>query len=75
MSIKKPIDIEYMNATFCVFRSAPSSRKNDDYIYWLNKVETKKGRTWKAKGIYDLVQLSKVGPPYCHNMFVASLYF
>lgn len=41
----------------------------------MNKIETKKGQTWKDKGIYDFVQLSRVGPPYCQNMLVATLYF
>lgn len=36
--IKKPIDLEYMTATLFVFRYAPSPKRNEDYILWLNKI-------------------------------------
>lgn len=55
VSIKKPINLEYVNTIFRVFRSAASPKRNEDYIFWLNKIETKKGQTWKDGRIYDLV--------------------
>lgn len=45
------------------------------YFSCSGKVEIKKVQTSKDIGIYDLIQLSKVGPTYCKNMLVTSLYF
>lgn len=64
-----------MIVTLRVFCSVRSPKINEDYILWLNKIETKMGPTWKNRGIYDLIQLSRVGPLYCQNMLVAALYF
>lgn len=42
--IKQPIDLNYMNAIFRVFRSAPSTQNKEDYIARLDKVESKKAK-------------------------------
>lgn len=64
-----------MSATLPVFCSSPSPKRNEDYISWLNKIETQKSQTWKDRGIYDLVQLSRVAYPYYQNMLFVALYF
>lgn len=61
--------------TLHVFCSAPSPKLNEDYDLWLNKIETKMGETLKSRGIYDLIQLSRIGHLYFQNMFIATLYF
>lgn len=63
-----------MTATLRVFCSAPPTKKNEDYIPWLNKIEATKKETWKSRGIFDLIQLSRTGLAYCQNILVASLY-
>lgn len=37
----QPINLKYMSTTFRVFRSAPSTKNKEDYIAWLDKVESK----------------------------------
>lgn len=32
VSIKEPLNLSYMTANLCVFRSAPPSKKHEDYI-------------------------------------------
>ena len=57
------------------FRTEPKRDKNEDYIQWLNKVESKKGQFWKDISIFDLVQLSRQGLKYYNEMLIAALYF
>lgn len=64
-----------MNATFHIFHYVPSTKKNNEYIAWLDKVEAKKMKIWKKYGIYELIQLPRVGHPYWQNMLVVTLYF
>lgn len=75
VSIKEPLNIEYMTVTLHVFYSAPPTKKNEDYIPCLNNIEAKMSEIWKLKGIFDLIQLSRTYQSYCQNMMVASLYF
>lgn len=51
------------------------TKKNEDYILWLNKIEGKKSEFMKEKGIFDLIQLSRTGTAYYENILAASLYF
>lgn len=64
-----------MTTSLCVFRSTPPTKKHEDYILWLNKIELKKSEFWKERGIFELIQLSRTGPAYFQNMIVISLYF
>lgn len=34
VTIKEPINLEYMSATLRVFCYAPSPKRNEDYIFW-----------------------------------------
>lgn len=74
ISVKGPMNLEYMTTTLYVFRPTPPTRKHEDYILWLNKVEAKMSEIWKERGIFDLIQLSRTNSAYCQNMLVVSLY-
>lgn len=41
VSIKEPMNLEHHTSTLRVFRLALPTKKNDDYISWLNKIEAK----------------------------------
>lgn len=60
---------------FRVFRSCPLFKDPKDYLAWLAKVEKKKSQVWKNMGIFDMIQLSKVGHGYSQAMLIVSLYF
>lgn len=64
-----------MTANLRVFHSAPHTKKHEDYILWLNKIESKMSKTWKSRDIFYLIQLSRTSPAYFQNMLVASMYF
>lgn len=64
-----------MNKDFRVFRSCPLCNDPSDYLGWFGRIENKKFQVWKNMGIFDMIQLSKVGPGYCQSMLVSSLYF
>lgn len=74
-SIEKPIDLNYMNNGFRVFLSCPLFKDPSNYLGWLKKVENNKSQVWKNKGIFNMIQFSKVGPGYCQSMLVSFLYF
>jgi hypothetical protein len=57
-----------------VFRSAPYYG-NEDYIAWLDRVQVGYGDFWKDSGIYELIQLSRVGPKYQQEMIIAAMHF
>lgn len=42
VSIVVPLNLEYMTTFLRVFRSTPPTKKNEDYILFLNKIEGKK---------------------------------
>lgn len=75
VSIKEPMNLEQHTSTLRVFRSTPPTKNHDDYISWLDKIETKMSGIWKEMGIFDLIQLSRNGLLYFQNMFVSSLYY
>lgn len=60
---------------FMVFLFFPLFKDPKDYLVWLDKAEKKKSQVWKDMGIFDMIQLSKVGPGYSQAMLVTSLYF
>ena len=68
------LNLTYLNYAR-IFRTCPWSKDPSDYLSWLDKVEKIKGDFWKEIGIFDLIQLSRVGPNICPNMLLASLYF
>lgn len=74
-SVDEPIVLGFMNRCPRVFRSSPLSRDPKHYLAWLPKVEKKKSQFWKDMGIFVLIELSKIGPAYCQNMLLASMYF
>lgn len=55
VSIKEPLNLEYMTSTLHVFRSTPPTKKNEDYILWMKKIEAKMSETWKSRGIFYLI--------------------
>lgn len=57
-----------------VFRSSPSTN-NPSYIKWLDRVQQRKERVWKDQGIFDLIQLLRVGPKYNPHMLVVVIFF
>jgi hypothetical protein len=57
-----------------VFRYAPYYG-NEEYLKWMDRVQVGYGDFWKDSGIYDLIQLSRVGPKYHQEMLVAALHF
>lgn len=73
--VENPIIMDFFDRKSRVFRSSPLSKDPQDYLAWLAKVEKKKAPFWKELGMFDLIELSKVGPAYCPNMLLASLYF
>lgn len=64
-----------MNSDFGVFRSCPLFRDPSDYLSWLEKIEKNKSQVWKEMGIFELIQLLKIGPSYSQTMLLSSLYF
>ncbi|KAK2409177.1 serine/threonine-protein phosphatase 7 long form protein [Trifolium repens] len=57
-----------------VFRSAPYYG-NEGYLEWLDRVQVGYGDFWKDSGIYELIQLSRVGPQYQQEMIIATMHF
>lgn len=57
-----------------VFQSSPSTN-NPSYIKWLDMVQQKKEKLLKYQGIFDLIQLSRVGPRYNPHLLVVAIYF
>lgn len=68
---EKSYELWFMSSPQRVFHFSPFKA----YIHWLDKVEKKKEQFWKDRGIYDLIQLSKVGPKYNTNMLIPTLFF
>lgn len=56
-------DMSFKSSSFCVFHSAPYT-KQKYYIWWLNKLESKKAKVWKKQCLFDLIQLFRVSPMY-----------
>ena len=64
--------MDYITESFRPFRSCPTLDKS--YLAWLTKAEKKKAQVWKELGIFDLIQMSKLGFSYCQPFLLASLY-
>lgn len=64
-----------MSDALRVFGSCPLSKDHEPYITWLTKVEKEKAQFWKELGIYDMIELSKVGQGYSQNMLITYFYF
>nr|GMD41509.1 uncharacterized protein LOC109181345 [Ipomoea batatas] len=48
---------------------------NRTWIDWVDRVAKAKGKVWKAAGIYDAIQLSKIDIPMDKNLLYAALFF
>lgn len=48
---------------------------NRTWIDWVDRVARAKGKVWKAAGIYDAIQLSKIDIPMDKNLVYAALFF
>lgn len=55
VSVNEPLYLEYMTANLRVLRSTPPTKKNEDYILQLNKIEAKMSETWMSRGIFNLI--------------------
>ncbi|WJX66946.1 hypothetical protein P8452_51451 [Trifolium repens] len=66
-------DMTFFETGYRAFRSAPVV--SDGYLPWLNKVEKEYATSWKERGIFDLIQLSREGPKYNAEMLIAALHF
>jgi hypothetical protein len=69
-----PYNFNFIKPPNKVFRSAPYV-ENEAYIDWLDRVEKEFGEFWKSHGIFDLIQISRIGPKYHTEMLVAALHF
>lgn len=67
-------DMSFINASHYTFHSALYTQEKE-CIQWLDKVESKKAQLWKKQGIFDLMQLSRVGPTYSSYMLISILQF
>jgi hypothetical protein len=72
--LDSPYSFEFIKPPNKVFRSAPYYG-NEDYITWLDRVQVGYGEFWKYYGIYELIQLSRLGPKYQQEMLIAALHF
>jgi hypothetical protein len=72
--IDSPYNFNFIKPPNKVFRSAPYYG-NEDYIKWLDRVQVGYGDFWKDAGIFELIQLSRVGPKYHQEMLIAALHF
>ncbi|XP_050920289.1 uncharacterized protein LOC127137927 [Lathyrus oleraceus] len=70
---REAFQLNYITDSFRPFRSCPTLDKS--YLGWLTKVEKKKAPFWKELGIFDLIQMSKLGFSYCQPLLLSSLYF
>lgn len=70
--VDKPLDFTYMST--CVFQLALYTNQLN-YLHQLNKVESKKGKIWKDQGLFNLIQLSRVGHVCRQNMLLVALHF
>lgn len=72
--LDSPYSFNFLKPPNKVFRSSPYYG-NEDYIKWLDRVQVGYGEFWKDSGIYELIQLSRVGPKYHQEMLIAALHF
>jgi hypothetical protein len=72
--LDSPYSFNFLKPPNKVFRSSPYYG-NEDYIKWLERVQVGYGEFWKDSGIYELIQLSRVGPKYHQEMLIAALHF
>ncbi|KAL5064773.1 hypothetical protein RYX36_026510, partial [Vicia faba] len=56
---REAFQLDYIIESFRPFRSCQTLDKS--YLAWITKVEKKKTQAWKELGIFDLIQMSKLG--------------
>jgi hypothetical protein len=71
--INEPYNFSYIKNPNKVFRSAPYV--TDAYKNWLARVQGDFGGIWQSYGIFDFIQLSKIGVRYNQEMLIAALHF
>jgi hypothetical protein len=69
-----PFNFTFIRKPHSMWRSAPNC-ENPMYVKWLDRIEGEWGPYWKNLGIYDLIQISRYGPPYRQEMLTAALMF
>lgn len=67
-------DLSFMVKPIRVFRSSPPITTKE-YLAWINKVQAKKKKHQEKLGIYDMVNLSRIGLRYNPCMLLASIFF
>jgi hypothetical protein len=72
--LNSPYNFNFIKPPNKVFRSAPYYG-NEGYLEWLYRVQVGYGEFWKDSGIYELIQLSRVGPQYQQEMIIAAMHF
>ncbi|MCH87976.1 hypothetical protein A2U01_0008857 [Trifolium medium] len=58
-----PYNFGFLKNANKLFRSAPYAA-NKHYLPWLDRVQKVYENVWRMYGIFDLIQLSRVGPVY-----------
>ncbi|GAU30389.1 hypothetical protein TSUD_58010 [Trifolium subterraneum] len=66
-------NFSYLKPPNKIFRSAPTIVEG--YIAWLDRVQQDFGSLWKDFGIFDFIQLSRLGLKYQQEMIIAALHF
>ncbi|GAU38874.1 hypothetical protein TSUD_67370 [Trifolium subterraneum] len=66
-------NFSYLKPPNKIFRSAPTIVEG--YITWLDRVQQDFGSLWKDFGIFDFIQLSRLGLKYQQEMIIAALHF
>jgi hypothetical protein len=72
--LNSPYNFNFIKPPNKVFRSAPYYG-NEGYLEWLDRVQVGYGDFWKDAGLYELIQLSRVGPQYQQEMIIAAMHF
>lgn len=68
------LDLSFMETFTRVFQSA-SPTQSKKYLSRLNKVKSKRQKQWEDLCIFDMIQISRVGPRYNPTMLLASIFF
>ncbi|GAU30843.1 hypothetical protein TSUD_365500 [Trifolium subterraneum] len=66
-------NFSYLKPPNKIFRSAPTIVEG--YLAWLDRVQQAFGSLWKDFGIFDFIQLSRLGIKYQQEMIIAVLHF
>ncbi|GAU46448.1 hypothetical protein TSUD_402150 [Trifolium subterraneum] len=73
LGITGPYNFSYLKPPKKIFRSAPTIVEG--YIAWLDRVQRDYESLWKDFGLFDFIQLSRIGLKYQQEMIIAALHF